>query len=182
MSYYLSPEGAEFLEDVYGFNGDYMQSINPGSYTSYLNEMRILKVYPDDNDRPAKGMSELIKELNRTTQALGAKVFTREPVKSINKDGDTFLIKTTNFTVTANKTVIAVGPSAIKEIDGNVAKSIARHKILQSIVGVPEFQGAAVYAEAWWNDSTAHQKNNSLEPLQMFISNSDCLGITMPYG
>ena len=66
-------------------------------------------------------------------------------------------------------------------LKGDVMQGITNNDIFKSIVSVPTFQRAAVYERAWWNDSIAAQKNNSLRPLEMFISSSNCLGISMPY-
>ena len=183
LSYELSPEGARLMEDKYGFLGDYMQAINPLSYRKYLEEKYhdSAQGSQDDSTRPKRGMSELITNLTQRVRSRGGKIYLRETVTSVDKTGDKFVLQTTNFTVKANKTVITTGPMALKKIKGDVIQNITDHEIFKSIVSVPAFQGAAVYENAWWNDSTAVQKNNSLKPLDMFISSSNCLGITMPY-
>ena len=179
LSYELSPEGARLMEDTYGFLGDYMQAINPLSYRTYLKEKLFEPAH--ENRRPKKGMSELISDLEQRVLSGGGKIYLKETVASISKVGDMFVLKTTNFTVKANKTVITPGPMALKKIEGDVIGNITDHGIFKSIVSVPAFNGAAVYERAWWNDSIAAQKNNSLQGLDMFISSSNCLGITMPY-
>ena len=183
LSYELSQEGAKLMENKYGFKGDYMQAITPLSYRTYLEEKwwdLDLSAH-GDNGRPKKGMSEIITALKQKVESSGGKIYLKETVTSINKAGDTFMLKTTNFTVKANKTVITPGPMALKKIEGDVIKNITDHDIFKSIVSVPAFKGAAVYERAWWNDSVSAQKNNSLQGLDMFISSSNCLGITMPY-
>ena len=181
LSYELSPEGARLMEDNYGFLGDYMQAINPLSYRKYLKKRKVVIAESNDDHRPKKGMSEFITNLEQRVQSRGGKIYLKETVTSIDKSGDKFVLQTTNFSVKANKTVITAGPTAVKKIKGDVIQNITDHEIFKSIVSVPAFQGAAVYKNAWWNDSTAVQKNNTLKPLDMFISSSNCLGITMPY-
>ena len=179
LSYELSPEGTKLMADKFGFKGDYMQDINPMSYRTYLeNEHHVTS---SETNRPPKGMSEIVKELKKKVESGGGKISTDETVASIKKEGDIFLLQTTKSTVKANKTVITVGPAALKKIEGDVIQNITGHQIFESIVGVPAFYGAAVYDKPWWNDTVATQKNNSLQPLEKFISSSDCLGITMPY-
>ena len=181
LSDYLSPDGAKLMEDVYGFKGGYMQTINPTSYKEYLGE-KVEQEKEKENDlRPARGMSEIIDQLNLKVRRFNGNIYLQETVSSISKEGDKFVLLTTNFTVEANKTVVTVGPTALKKLTGDVIQSITNHDIFKSIVSVPAFFGAAAYPTAWWKDSVAAQKNNSLEPLQMFISSSNCLGITMPY-
>ena len=181
LSYELSPEGTKLMAEKFGFKGDYMQAINPMSYRTYLEKEH--HATSSETNRPpnSTGMSEIVKELKKKVESGGGKISTDETVASIKKEGDIFLLQTTKSTVKANKTVITVGPAALKKIEGDVIQNITGHQIFESIVGVPAFYGAAVYDKPWWNDTVATQKNNSLQPLEKFISSSDCLGITMPY-
>ena len=181
LSYELSPEGAKLMEDTYGFMGDYMQAINPLSYRTYLKKKDAVIFARDEDLRPKKGMSEFITKLAEKVQNRGGKIYLQETVSSIDKREDKFVLQTTTLTVKANKTVLTAGPTALKKIKGDIMQNITGNDIFKSIVSVPAFRGAAVYDKAWWNDSIAAQKNNSLQPLEMFISSSNCLGITMPY-
>ena len=181
LSSYLSPEGAKLMEDAYGFKGGYMEAINPDSYKKYLKEALWDEESRSDDFRPAKGMSEIIEKLTIKVRSFNGNIYLKEAAISIHKEGNKFVLLTTNFTVQANTTVLTLGPAALKKMSGDVIENITNHVIFKSIVSVPAFHGAAVYPTAWWNDSVAAQKNNSLEPLEMFISSSNCLGITMPY-
>ena len=167
------------MKEKYGFLGDSMISINTLSYRKYLKKKDFV-VSAAKSFRPKKGMSEFISNLEEKVENSGGKIFLKETVTSIDKDMDTFVLETTKFTVKANKTVITSGPTALKKIKGDVMQGITNHDIFKSIVSVREFQGAAVYERAWWNDSIAAQKKNSLQPLDMFISSSSCLGTAMP--
>ena len=181
LSYELSPEGAKLMEDTYGFMGNYMQVINPLSYRKYLENKDAVTYTRTDDIRPKKGMSQFVRNLTREVGSHGGKIYLKETVTSIDKREGKFVLQTTNFTVKANMTVLTPGPTSLKKIKGDVVQNITGHDIFKSIVSVPAFHGAAVYEKAWWNDSIAAQKNNSLQPLEMFISSSNCLGITMPY-
>ena len=181
LSYELSPEGTKLMEETYGFMGDYMQAINPLGYRSYLDKKDLEISGRSEDTRPRKGMSEFITTLEEKVGDSGGIIYRKETITSIDKREGKFVLQTTNFTVKANKTVITAGPTALKKIKGDVMQNITGHDIFKSIVTVPAFHGAAVYKNAWWNDSVAAQKNNSLQPLEMFISSSNCLGITMPY-
>ena len=181
LSYELSPEGTKLMADTYGFMGDYLQTINPLSYRTYLQKKDIVISERREDRRPKTGMSEFITKLAEKVRSNGGKIYLKETVTSVDKIDDKFVLQTTNFTVNANKTVMTAGPTALKKITGDVIQNITDHDIFKSIVSVPAFHGAAVYEEAWWNDSIAAQKNNSLQPLEMFISSSNCLGISMPY-
>ena len=181
LSSHLTPEGAKLIEEAYGFNGGNGQAINPESFKEYLKETVNLIQSRDYDSRPIRGMSELIEKLSLKVRSFNGTIHLREGVASIHKEGGKFVLQTTNFAVQANKTVLTTSPAAVKKMTGDVITSITSHEIFKSIVSVPAFRGAAVYPSAWWNDSVAAQMNNSLEPLQKFVSSSNCLGITMPY-
>lgn len=173
LSGYLSPEGAKLMEDAYGFKGGYMEEINPESYKTYLRGLKTVQDGSHENSRPYRGMSDIIDNLKLKVQNMKGKIYHQETVTSISKKGDKFVLLTTNLTVQANKTVLTVGPAALKKMTGDIIQNISSHEFFTSIVSVPAFFGAAVYPRAWWNDY--------LKELEMFISSSDCLGITMPY-
>ena len=181
LSYELSPEGAKLMADTYGFMGDYLQTINPLSYRTHLKQKNYVAHSRDEDSRPKRGMSEFITNLVEKVPNNTEKIYLQETVTSVKKIDGKFVLQTTNFSVKANKIVMTPGPMALKKITGDVMQNITDHDIFKSIVSVPAFHGAAVYESAWWNDSIAAQQNNSLQPLEMFISSSDCLGISMPY-
>lgn len=181
LSSFLSPEGAKWMTDAYGLKGGYLEKMNLKSYKEHLKRTLVLDKGRGDDFRPKKGMSTLVQNLILRVRNLNGTIYLQETVTSVSKRGNSFVLLTSNFTVQANKTVLTATPEALKEIKGDVMQNITNHDIFKSIVSVPAFRGAAVYPTAWWNDPVALQKNNSLQNLQMFISNSNCLGITMPY-
>ena len=169
------------MEGTYGFTGGYMQAINPKSYQTYLKEAVADRWAKDYDARPVRGMSEIIEKLSLKVRSFHGKIYLQELVTSLCKEGNKFVLQTTNLIVQANKTVLTAGPTAIRKITGDVIQNVTNHVIFKSIVSVPAFHGAAVYQTAWWNDFIAVQMNNSLEPLQIFASSNNCLGITLPY-
>lgn len=175
MSYYLTPEGAEFLSEGYGFKGDYTESINPAAYIEYLK----LPI-SGNHQRPLKGMSEIIDALVSSVRLYGGTLYKNSEVSSIEKVKTKFILATKKLTVSAKKLVVATHPVAFMKIKGSVAEEIHREPAFQSITSMPAFKGAAVYKEAWWTNSTV--TNLTLEPRQKFISNSNCLGVTLPHG
>lgn len=177
LSDYLTPEGRELLEDTYGLKYR-LYDVNPESYKKYLEEKLLDEGKRRSDERPEKGLSKLIQLLEKEVNKLHGSIYFPETVTSVMKEGRKFFLQTTNRTVRANKTVLTVGPADLKDMTGDVIQNITKHKILRSIVSVPAFFGAAVYQDAWWEDSTAVKK---MVAKDMFISSSNCLGITMPY-
>jgi len=180
LSFYLTPEGKELLEAAYGLNlKDRLYEVNPESYKKYLKNKLAEENERASDTRPDEGMSKLIELLKDKVNTLNGSIYFPEKVKSVNvTKGGMFFLQTTNRTVGARKTVLAVGPTALKDMTGDVIESITNHKILRSIVSVPAFVGAAVYDDAWWKDGNAVKMMSEME---MFISSGYCLGITMPY-
>jgi len=178
LSGYLSPEGRELLEDAYGLKYR-LYDVSPESYKKYLKEKLSDELNSRGDKRPEEGLSKLIQLLKNKVNTLNGSMYFPETVTSVMKEGSKFFLQTTNRTVRASKIVLTVGPTALKDITGDVMQNITTHKILRSIVSVPAFFGAAVYQNAWWKDSNAVKK---MVPNDMFISSSNCLGITMPYG
>ena len=151
------------------------------SYKKYLKDKMVDERQMHEDTRPKRGLSEGINKLNHSVQKLGGKVYLSETVTSVSKDGSKFVVQTIKQKVKANKTIITTGPTALKKMTGDVIKSITDQEIFQSVVGVPAFFGAAVYSSAWWEDMKVLQIKDSYQALPMFISSSNCLGITMPY-
>ena len=110
LSYELSPEGTKLMAEKFGFKGDYMQAINPMSYRTYLEKEYYVNSASLDARRPpnSKGLSEIVTELTKKVERAGGKIYCKETVASITKEGDQFLLQTTKLTVIANKTVITV--------------------------------------------------------------------------
>ena len=105
------------MAENFGFKGDYMQAINPMSYTTYLKKEEHVTSTSSEAKRPpnSKGMSEIVKELTKKVESGGGKLYRKETVAFITKEGDKFRLQTTKLTVKANKTVITVGGSCSEE-------------------------------------------------------------------
>ena len=173
---FLTPEGSKFYFDIFGYEGD-LRGGASGVVEYYT---ALDSVFTGDEIRPKKGMSALIGALAKSAKKLGAKIYRGCKIVSITKQFSKFLLKTSEKNmVTATKLVIAVPPGPFKKIGGGLAKKIQRHKAFQSVMGFPAFKGAAVYPRAWWEDIT--DENKRLYPMERFLSNSDCLGWSLPH-
>ena len=180
MSYYLSPEAAEFLSELYGYKGDYKESINPAAYIEYQKMLFGPDGLKFENFRPLKGMSAVVNSLVASVRKNGGKLYSENAVLSVDKVETTFVLKTASLTILADKLVIATHPVAYLKVKGAVSEEIHREPVFQSITIMPAFKGAAVYREAWWQNTTGNLTR--LNTRQRFVSNSDCLGTSMPYG
>lgn len=180
VSHYLSPEASEFLSELYGYKGDFTESNDPAPYIEYLKAL--FSELLDKNQRPRNGMSEIIEALVNSAKAYGAKLFAESKVISIEKFRAGFTLRTANLTVFAQKVVVATHPAAFMKVKGEVSEEIQATPIFKSIKKRQAFKGAAVYTEAWWEKTGSDAANLSLKPRQKFVSNSNCMGTTLPYG
>ncbi|PFX27799.1 Achacin [Stylophora pistillata] len=130
----------------------------------------------------SRGMSAFIAALAKSARRLGAKIFTGNDhrILSIHKQTNQFVLKTSKYEVRVGKLVVAAPPGAFGSVSGSVAERIRRAPEFQSILPRPAFKGAAVYPRAWWEEIT--NVEDKLYPMERFLSNSDCLGWTLPHG
>ena len=179
QQHYLTPEGSKFYFDIFGYEGDV-----GGSAEGVVEYYSLLDTeFTGEEIRPKEGMSALIRALAKSALKLGAKIFTgrRYEIASIRKRFNRFVLKTSKRNkITSTKLVIAVPPGPFKKIGGAVAQKIQREPAFQSVKAFPAFKAAAVYPRAWWEDITDESK--LLYPMERFLSNSDCLGWTLPHG
>lgn len=174
--HFLTPEGSRFYFDVFGYDGDLKGS--PEGVVEYYEQLSALS---GKEIRPVKGMSAFVEALAKSAKSLGAKIYAGGDYKilSINKQANMFVVKTPKHEVKVGKLVIAAPPGSFGNVSGNVAERIQREHAFQSILPRPAFKGAAVYRRAWWEDIL--NEKDKLYPMERFLSNSDCLGWTLPH-
>lgn len=129
--------------------------------------------------RPVKGMSAITNALEESAKALGAKIYTGSEISSINQRKNIFVLRTSTGKIKAKKLVVAAPPGSFKKIRGHVAQMIQQQEEFKSIKAFPAFKAAAVYERAWWED--IKDEATQLYPMERFLSNSDCLGWTLPH-
>lgn len=172
----ITPEGAEYLSELYGYKGDYTDFISPKSYMEFT-EMT-LKL-SDKYLRPTGGMSTIITTLKQKVEALGGNIFMSTGVKGIFDEGGLYVSLTPNLRVRSKKLVVATPPVQFRKINGTTARKIQNTDQFDSIQPIPAFKGAAVYSHAWWEGLKI--EGSPVLPGQKFISYSNCLGISMAH-
>ncbi|XP_068753462.1 LOW QUALITY PROTEIN: flavin-dependent L-tryptophan oxidase VioA-like [Montipora capricornis] len=174
--HFLTPEGSRFYFDIFGYDGDLKGS--PEGVVEYYRQLTALT---GKEIRPLKGMSAIIEALALSARTLGAKILAGHDFRilSIDKKARHFLLKTSKYEIKASKLVVAAPPGSFEKVSGCVAQRIQRTREFQSILARPAFKGAAVYPSAWWEEKSYNK--HRLYPMERFLSNSDCLGWTLPH-
>lgn len=174
--HFLTPEGSRFYFDVFGYDGDLKGS--PDGVVEYYDQLAKLS---GKEIRPLKGMSAFVEAVAKSAKSLGAKIYAGGDYKiiSINKQANLFVLKTPKHEVKVGKLVIAAPPGGFGKVSGSVAERIQRENAFQSILPRPAFKGAAVYPRAWWDEIV--NPKDKLYPMERFLSNSDCLGWSLPH-
>ena len=176
FSNYVTPEGAEYLSELYGYKGDYTDFISPKSYMEFT-EMSL--TLADKYIRPEGGMSTIIKVLEKKVKSVGGKIFTSTGIISLEKDNNCFHLITPKLKAISKKLVIGLTPLQIERVNGSIAQRIKDTAELKSIQPIPAFKGAAVYDSAWWEK--VNVEGTPIIPGQKFISYSNCMGTTMAH-
>ncbi|CAH3038248.1 unnamed protein product, partial [Porites lobata] len=171
----LTPEGSEFYFDIFGYEGDLR-----GGEKRVVEYYKLLdEDFTGNEIRPVKGMSAITNALEESAKALGAKIYTGSEISSINQRKNIFVLRTSTGKIKAKKLVVAAPPGSFKKIRGRVAQMIQQQEEFKSIKAFPAFKAAAVYERAWWED--IKDEATQLYPMERFLSNSDCLGWTLPH-
>lgn len=92
----------------------------------------------------------MTRALEMSVVKLGAKLYKEEGVSVIEENHENqFTLMTANYTVTADKLVLAVPVKAFKLIKGYVAERIQNNSMFDSIEIMAAFKGFAVFQGAW---------------------------------
>ena len=177
VSEYLTPEGYQLFNHLTGFIPDYARQFSPRSIVDGATTAANFK---HNYSRPDKGLSSITQQLKFSVTKLGARLYQNEEIKVMEETVDSkFKLITKNYTVTANKLVVAVPPVPLKRIKGSVAEKIQNDSIFKTIEYAVAFKGFAVFENAWWQLNSTGSRYLADE--QEMLSTSDCLGHTFPY-
>ena len=179
QSHFLTPEGSKFYFDIFGYKGDITGgALGMAEYYQLLDAE-----FTGEEIRPKTGMSAIIRALAKSAEELGAKILAGRNfgIQSISQKFGKYVLKTfRRKKITATKLVIAVPPGQLKKVDGSVVKKIQSEEEFQSVKAFPAFKAGAVYPRAWWEDLT--DEDTKLYPMERFLSDSNCLGFSVPHG
>ena len=174
----VGSEGCAFLNLIYGIKMNY--NIARSTMTRYEsnNGMKFTSEYV----RPRGGLSEIVDALAKSVKRFGVRMYAKEAVSSINRDGEpnTFVVRTEHYVVSAKKVIVAIPFLPLKEINGDIAFEIKNHAYFTHIIGQKCFKAVAIYKYPWWENATSVH-NMSLKTWKRYVSTATCLVYMMPY-
>lgn len=176
---YLTPEGLQLFGHLTGFRLYYGRQQSPESVFE-IEEAFAMANATGNYFRLDNGLSVITRALEMSAMKHGANLYVDQEIRVINENKKKqFKLITTNYTVTANKLVLAVPVNPMKQIEGSLAERIQNDSTFDSIGFMVAFKGFAVFEEAWWQRNSTG--NRYLADEQEMLSNSDCLGFSFPY-
>lgn len=143
----LGLSGFEYLRDMSRFRGNYEYALSARAYLEFLQEdigVCCVASYP------VGGMSAFIRALARKAQDHGVRIYKEEPVTSINKAAQHYVLKTTRHVVRSERVVITVPPKAFDHIKGDIARAVQSQPQYKSLIGVSVVTIAQWYDKPWW--------------------------------
>lgn len=176
LSNMITSEGAKYIMNMGFHKGETQDIVQPKAYLEWieLNNHLSGKYF-----RPHGGMSAIIDSLHREINARGGKINTKAEVKSIEREGSFYILRTPDHRVTVKRLVVAVPPTPFKKIKGKVARRIQRTPQFDSILPMPAFKGVALYATPWWEDVKIGK--DTIKAGQQFVSQDNCVGASLAH-
>ncbi|XP_073252128.1 amine oxidase [flavin-containing] B-like [Porites lutea] len=174
----VGSEGCAFLDLIYGIKMNYNMERSTLTIYDIKNGIKSTSEYV----RPRGGLSEIVDALAKSVKRFGVRMYAKEAVSSINRDGEpnTFVVRTEHYLVSAKKVIVAIPFLPLKEINGDIAFEIKNHAYFTPIIGQKCFKAVAIYKHPWWENATSIH-NMSLKTWKRYVSSATCLMYMMPY-
>ena len=140
----VGDEGYAFLHDMSRFRGDFTYRLDADSYLDWLDEEWDVCCTAS---YPVGGMSRFIVGMAEAAEADGAQIFTSEPVLGVSRVSRGYRVHLEGHDMVAAKIVLAVPPTGLDHIEGDVIDEIREQPIYQSITPV-----RVTTITQWWQD------------------------------
>lgn len=142
-------EEYEFLRDMSRFRGDFEYALDARGYLDFLDEEWDVCCTPS---YPVGGMSTFITGMQAKARGKGVRIYTSEPVLSVDRMAGGFRLETAKRKVKAQKLVLAIPPVAFDSMTGDVIDDVTSQEEFQEIVGVKVVTITQWWPNAWWQD------------------------------
>jgi len=174
----IGGEGLAFLHDMSRFRADFEYPIDARSYMDYLDEEWDVCCTPS---YPIGGMTQFLIKMGAKITEGGGRIFTSEAVETIDANGAAYRLTTSKQIVNATKIVIAVPPTAIARIEGDVIDALMNQPQMKEILPVKVVTIANWWPTRWYENLTNPGADVGKENLWRAWSTEHCFNlIEMP--
>ena len=97
-------------------------------------------------------MAQIPQKIGMIAKRRGAKIFSNEQVLEINEENSKYHIKTKKTKAIADNLILALPPSALKNLNGNVIKTLEQDSHFQSIGATRVATVTQWFPTNWWRD------------------------------
>jgi hypothetical protein len=146
----LTAEEYQFMADIFRFRGDFTYPLSARGYLDFLDEDWDVCCTPS---YPVGGMSEFIRRMEQRARAAGVRIFTSQPVITVDGNSGNYKIATPGYNATANRLVIAIDANAFKKVGGTVAAKIQAQQQFQDLIGIKVASVDQWWPSAWWKNA-----------------------------
>lgn len=141
----------EYLRDMSRFRSDYEYELSAKAYLEYLDEdIKVCCIA----SYPVNGMTSFARGLVNKAQDSGVRIYTGQPIKSIDKNIDKsvnlYTLTSSQYRIQSQSVIIAVPPKGFDYIQGDIARAIQMQEQYKSLVGVNVVTVAQWYDNPWW--------------------------------
>jgi glycine/D-amino acid oxidase-like deaminating enzyme len=142
-------EEYHFLRDMSRFRADFEYPLDARGYLEYLDEEWDVCCTAS---YPVGGMSAFIRGMEAKATGAGARFFLGEPVNEISRFDGRYRVRAAQHDFVADKVVIAVPPTGVDKMKGDVVEAIRRQAQYQAIIAVKVVTVTQWWPEAWWEN------------------------------
>ncbi|QRK06349.1 FAD-dependent oxidoreductase [Archangium violaceum] len=147
------PASSEYLRSVSRFHSDFDLAHSAANYIEILEEeMQLSSV----NHYPVGGMSMFPLELAERAAARGVRIYTSEPLLSLDTAGPGpgagYALRTPSYDVTVRKLVIAAPPSGFDFVQGPLAEEIRAQPAYQALIPLRIVVINQRWSSPWWEN------------------------------
>ena len=153
--------GLQFLQEMGRFKGEYKDSKSASSFIDYLEDGEKLNYKHDLY--PVGGMSEYPIKMAQKAVSSGVRNYSSQPIISIEKlKNSGYELKSKKRRISAQRIILALPPTDLINIQGELIESIVSQKEFQVIKGSPAITVTEWFDQPWWKEIKTISSNISV--------------------
>jgi hypothetical protein len=144
----FAPEGHKFLVDNTRFRSDFTAT----DIRSYIQFLQLdIAESSDIEGYPVHGMSSFARGMYEGARDSGVRFFLNEKVQSVDGHTGKYRIETANRIVHSKRVVVALDPTGLRGIGGNIGHSLRNLEPVHDVKPMPVTIVGQRFASRWWD-------------------------------